>query len=90
MSADSFDYASLFRPDLPPPAIRWSGFPKYNFSGGHNDADSVPVEDLTAAASNVLPSDPNNRTARDLCEKHDGDDDDHHDDGDDDDDRGED
>lgn len=54
MSADSFDYASRLRPDLPPPAVKWSGFPKYNFTGGHNDADSVPVADLIAAASNVL------------------------------------
>ena len=49
-----FDYADLLRPDLPPAAIRWTGFPKYNFVGGHNDADSVPVEGLIAAAATVL------------------------------------
>lgn len=49
-----FDYAEFFRSDLPPPATRWSGFPQYNFVGGHNDADSVPVEGLIAAASRVL------------------------------------
>jgi hypothetical protein len=38
-----------------------------------------------AAASNVLPSDPNHRTARHLCEERDRDDDHRHDDGDDDD-----
>jgi len=54
MSADVFDYAGLLRPDLPPAAARWAGFPKYNFVGGHNDADSVPVEDLIAAATRVL------------------------------------
>ncbi len=48
------DYTDLFRPDLPPAAARWTGFPKYNFVGGHNDADNVPVEALIAAASNVL------------------------------------
>jgi 2-aminoadipate transaminase len=54
MSADMFDYAGLLRPDLPPAAAKWAGFPKYNFVGGHNDADSVPVEGLIAAATTVL------------------------------------
>ena len=54
MPADSFDYASLLRPGLPAAAAKWTGFPKYNFVGGHNDADSVPVEDLIAAATSVL------------------------------------
>jgi 2-aminoadipate transaminase len=49
-----FDYADLLRPDLPPAAAKWAGFPKYNFVGGHNDADSVPVEGLVAAATKVL------------------------------------
>lgn len=48
------DYSNLFRADLPPAAARWNGFPKYNFVGGHNDADSVPVDDLVAAATKVL------------------------------------
>lgn len=43
-----------FRSDLPPPAARWNGFPRYNFIGGNNDADLVPVEALIAAASSVL------------------------------------
>jgi hypothetical protein len=46
------------------------------------DADRLIAQ---AAASNVLPSDPNNRTARQLCEKPDHDDDRHEHDGDDDD-----
>lgn len=54
MSAEVFDYEGLLRPDLPPAATRWSGFPKYNFVGGHNDAASVPVEGLIAAAGRVL------------------------------------
>jgi 2-aminoadipate transaminase len=52
--AEPFDFADLLRPDLPPAAVRWTGFPKYNFVGGHNDAGSVPVEDLVAAANTVL------------------------------------
>src|SRR5262249_47435249 len=43
-----------FVPDLPAPAGKWNGFPKYNFIGGHNDAEHVPVERLTAAATSVL------------------------------------
>ena len=54
MAAEMFDYAELLRPDLPPAALRWTGFPKYNFVGGHNDPDSVPVEGLMAAAATVL------------------------------------
>lgn len=50
----AFDHAASFRDDLPPPAARWSGFPRYNFVGGHNDAEAVPVGDLIEAAKSVL------------------------------------
>jgi 2-aminoadipate transaminase len=43
-----------FAPDLPAPASKWNGFPKYNFIGGHNDAAHVPVDALIAAATSVL------------------------------------
>lgn len=48
------DYASLFRPDLPPAGARWNGFPQFNLVGGHNDADCVPVDALVAAAAKVI------------------------------------
>lgn len=48
------DYPELLRTDLPPAAVRWNGFPKYNFTGGHNDADNVPVAELAEAATAVL------------------------------------
>lgn len=54
MTAATFDFTQVIRPDLPPPATKWSGFPAYNFVGGHNDAASVPVDDLIAAAASVL------------------------------------
>src|SRR5438552_2977042 len=54
MSAGSFDFASLLAPGLPPPAAKWAGLPPYNFVGGHNDADQLPVDRLTAAATAVL------------------------------------
>jgi 2-aminoadipate transaminase len=54
MSDQPFDYSPVLRPDLPPPAVRWTGFPRYNFVGGHNDEASVPVDGLVDAAVRVL------------------------------------
>ena len=47
-----FDFAPLLAPGTPAPAAKWNGFPKYNFVGGHNDADNVPVDALIEAATN--------------------------------------
>lgn len=49
-----FDFAPLLAPGTPAPAVKWNGFPKYNFIGGHNDAKHVPVEALIEAATAVL------------------------------------
>jgi 2-aminoadipate transaminase len=49
-----FDVAPLLAPGTPPPAVKWNGFPKYNFVGGHNDAKNVPVQALIDAATAVL------------------------------------
>ena len=49
-----FDFAPLLPAGLPAPAVRWKGLPRYNFVGGNNDADQVPVEGLIAAADSVL------------------------------------
>lgn len=49
-----FDFAPLLAPGTPAPAVKWNGFPKYNFIGGHNDAKNVPVDALIAAATAVL------------------------------------
>ncbi|MBV8889070.1 MAG: PLP-dependent aminotransferase family protein [Alphaproteobacteria bacterium] len=54
MSSTGFAYSALFAPDLPPAAPRWSGFPRYNFIGGHNDPTLIPVEELVEAAAAVL------------------------------------
>lgn len=51
----TFDISTLFRPNLPTPAAApFKAFPAYNFVGGHNDAASVPVAALTAAATAVI------------------------------------
>ena len=49
-----FDVAPLLAPGTPAPAAKWNGFPKYNFVGGHNAAENVPVDALIEAATNVL------------------------------------
>ena len=54
MEASSFDLVPLLAPGLPPPAARWIGFPKYNFVGGHNDPEHLPLEALIAATNAVL------------------------------------
>lgn len=50
----AFDFAPLFPSTLPPPAVRWTGSPKYNFVGGNNDPGEVPLDGLMAAAQSVL------------------------------------
>src|SRR6059058_1917611 len=54
MVSASFDFTPLLAPSLPAPADKWTGFPKYNFVGGNNDAEHVPVDGLVAAATAVL------------------------------------
>jgi 2-aminoadipate transaminase len=49
-----FDFAPLLPAGLPPAAVRWTGMPKYNFTGGNNDADEVPVDALIQAATASL------------------------------------
>src|ERR1051326_354221 len=50
----AFDFAQVLAPGLPPPAAKWNGFAKYNFVGGHNDSELLPVDALVAAANAVL------------------------------------
>ena len=50
----AFDFTPFLAPDLPPPAARFNGFPRYNFVGGHNDPAQIPVDALVAAATSVL------------------------------------
>ena len=50
MSSATFAFA----PGLPPPAVRWNGRVKFDFTGGNNDPDRVPVDGLITAAESVL------------------------------------
>jgi len=50
----AFDFGPLFAAGLPAPAVKWSGAPKFNFTGGNNDPDELPLEGLMQAAQSVL------------------------------------
>jgi 2-aminoadipate transaminase len=54
MTSGSFDFAPVLAAGLPAPAARWTGLPRYNFTGGNNDADQVPIDRLIAASTAVL------------------------------------
>jgi 2-aminoadipate transaminase len=54
MTAVQFDFAPLIPPGSPAPAVKWTGAPKYNFTGGNNDAAELPLEGLIEAANSVL------------------------------------
>ena len=54
MNDASFDFTHLFPERLPPAVARWAGRPKFDFTGGNNDPDGLPLEGLIAAAAAVL------------------------------------
>jgi len=54
MAPAPFDFAPLLPAGLPPQAARWSGSPRYNFTGGNNDPDGIPLDELITAADAVL------------------------------------
>jgi 2-aminoadipate transaminase len=54
MSAAPFDFLPLLPAGLPPPAARWAGRIKFDFTGGNNDPDRLPLDGLIAAANAVL------------------------------------
>jgi 2-aminoadipate transaminase len=54
VSATTFDFADLLRPNLPAAAMPWKGFPKHNFVGGNNAPESIATDHLVEAATRVL------------------------------------
>ncbi len=54
MSSPAFDLTRLFGTGLPEPSGRFTGFPAFNFIGGHNDPEHIPIEGLIEAAASVL------------------------------------
>jgi 2-aminoadipate transaminase len=53
MSA-AFDLTSRFATGLPDPSPRFAGYPDYNFIGGHNEPERIPIEGLIEASASVL------------------------------------
>ena len=51
---DSFDFTPLLPAGLPAAAARWTGRAKYDFTGGNNDPDSLPLDGLMAATEAVM------------------------------------
>lgn len=49
-----YDFSQVMRSNPPAAAAKFGGFPKYNFVGGHNDGDNVPVEALIRSVSETL------------------------------------
>jgi 2-aminoadipate transaminase len=54
MPSTNLDYTKLFATGAPAGAQRWEGFPPYNFIGGHNNPDEIPVDELIASSARVL------------------------------------
>ena len=54
MAESSIDYSNLFASGLPAASGRWGGFPKYNFIGGHNNPDEIPIEGLVESSARAL------------------------------------
>jgi 2-aminoadipate transaminase len=50
----AFDFAPLVPAHVPAGAAKWAGSPKYNFTGGNNDGDELPLDGLIDAANSVL------------------------------------
>lgn len=49
-----FDFGPLLPPGTPAPAARWTGAAKYNFTGGNNDGNEIPLDGLIKAAQSVM------------------------------------
>ena len=49
-----FDVNNFLHEGSLSPALYWKGYPKYNFIGGHNDNDCIPVTQLKEAIEKVI------------------------------------
>ena len=58
--AMSIDFENFFNAYLPESSKKYSGFPKYNFIGGHNSKENIPVKELIESISNGLIQEGNN------------------------------
>ena len=49
-----FDFSRVIKSKLAPQPTPWTAFPEYNFVGGHNDPDSLPIDKLSKACADVM------------------------------------
>jgi 2-aminoadipate transaminase len=64
---NAFDFAPLLAAGLPAPAVKFTGMPKYNFTGGNNDPDWLPLDGLITAAHSVLTREGRNLSTYNLA-----------------------
>ena len=50
----SYNIENFFSKNLPGSVSIYSGFPKYNFVGGHNSEESIPISELSKSAKKVI------------------------------------
>ena len=50
----SYKLENFFSEGLPDPAGSYTGFPKYNFVGGHNSEKKIPIKELVKSAERVI------------------------------------
>ena len=50
----SYNIEKFFSKNLPGSVSIYSGFPKYNFVGGHNSEESIPISELAKSAEKVI------------------------------------
>jgi len=49
-----FDVNNFLHSDALGAAIEWNGYPRFNFIGGHNDSENIPVVSLRESIDNVI------------------------------------
>jgi len=49
-----FDVKTFLHSDALGPAVEWKGYPKFNFIGGHNDNENIPVISLKESIDKVI------------------------------------
>ena len=50
----SLEIESFFNKDLPVSSAKYTGMPKYNFIGGNNSKDNIPINELIESANQTL------------------------------------
>ena len=49
-----FNVEKFLHSDALNPAMEWKGYPKYNFIGGHNDSESIPIKSLKESLEKII------------------------------------